>query len=304
MPTFASMKRNLKTLVMGQLRDEEIGVLLNKALEEEIETWQWESLFQTGVIWGIPDNVQGVVNVTNGQARVLGQGTNFPTTFPNYAPPENWVIVLGSQYMPMDVKRFVSATELHLKEPWGDVTQSNVNFNLRPQFYSVPGAAEIQIVRQILPVLPVSRFMLSLMDPARLAGTATPSVAFAPAGFDLGGNKRMELWLRPGGIQCFTIEFRLRFEPMASDNDWPRIPINVLEPKAAAYCYASLYASTGNPQWADLMRDAKETYAMQYSKAIRDDIERQSKPNGGVYQPGYEAITGIDFGGPPGSGNG
>jgi hypothetical protein len=294
------MRQNLATLTMGQLSDADVGLMINKALEETVEEWPWLSLFRTGVIWGIPDNTEGVVSLVNGSKIVTGQMTNFPTTFPDYCPPENWVIVMGSQYMPMEIESFNSATQLTLKEPWGDVTQSNVNFNLRPQFYSVPGGAEVYLVRQILPVLPMSRHMLSLVDPARLAGTSTPSVAFAEAGFDLKGNIRLELWLRPGGVECFVIEFRKRFSPLVSDNDWPEVPMNVLEQKALMYCYASLYASQGTPAWLNLMQAATKQYNDQFSKAIRDDIERQVSKYGQGYAPGYELWQQIDQAGPPG----
>lgn len=302
MPTFKSMRSNLSVLTMGQLTDSDIGQMINKALEEEVEAWQWSTLFKTGVIWGIPDNVFGVVSLVNGSKRVVGYQTSFPVTFPDYAPPENWVIVAGSQYMPMEVERFISSTELFLKEPWGDVTQSNVNFNLRPQFYSVPGAAQVYLVRQILPVLPMSRHILHLVDPARLAGTSTPSVGHTEGGYDLQGNVRIELWLRPGGVECFTIEFRERYKPLVADNDWPQVPMNVLEPKAAMYCYASVYASKGDQTWLNLMAAAQEQYQTQRGLAIADDIEKQVKTAGANqgFSPGYELITQIDGAGPPG----
>ena len=299
MPTFKQMALDLKTLTQGQVADADIRTLLNKSMEEECEAFQWSTLFKTGVIWGIPDNTFGVVNLVQGSKRVVGFQTQFPTTFPDYAPPENWVIVAGSQYMPLDVSRFVSSVELELAEPWGDVSQSNVNFNLRPQFYSVPGGAQVFIVRQILPVLPMSRHMLSLVDPARIAGTSTPSVGHVEAGYDLQGNVRIELWLRPGGVEAYVVEFRERFKPMVSDNAWPQIPMNVLEAKALMYCYYTMYASQANGNWLQLAQQAKIDYQSQLSKAQADDIERQVKTTQS-YDEGYELVTILDQAGPPG----
>lgn len=301
MPTFKKTRERLSILTMGQLQDADIGELVNKALEEEVESWQWSTLFKTGVVWGIPDNVQGVVSLVNGEKRVIGYETNFPTTFPDYCPPENWVVAMGSQYIPLNIERFVSSTEFHLREPWGDVSQSNVNFDLRPQFYSIPGGAQVYLVRQILPVLPISRFMLHLLDPARLAGTSTPSVAFAEAGYDNKGNVRLELWLRPGGVQSFAVEFRERYKPLVADNDWPQIPINVLEPKALMYCYQSLYASTGDARWRTAAMDQLQIFNDARTKAIADDIERQVTKQGQNYRPGYEIVQQIDLAGPPGA---
>jgi|SRR5581483_1537998 len=303
MPTFKQVRNRLKVLTMGQLADADIGTLVNQALEEEIESWQWSALFKTGVIWGIPDNVNGVVSLTNGSKTVVGYETNFPMpdSLPDYCPPENWVVMLGSQYMPLNVERFVSPTELELSEPWGDVSQSNVNFDLRPQFYSVPGGAQVYLVRQILPVLPVSRFMLHLLDPARLAGTSTPSVAWAIAGYDNQGNVRLELWLRPGGVQSFVIEYRERFKPLVADNDWPQIPVSVLENKALSLCYLALYASQGSANWMNAAQAADKRYQEERQRAINDDIERQGQKQGQNYRPGYEIIQQIDFEGPPGA---
>lgn len=295
------MRQNLAILTMGRLLDADIGALVNKALEEEVEAWQWSTLFKTGVVWGIPDLTQGVISLTNGQKQVIGTQTSFPVKFPDYCPPENWVVMCGSQYMPLDVEAFISPTEFLLKEPWGDVTQSNVNFDLRPQFYSIPGGAQVYLVRQILPVLPMSRFMLHLIDPARLAGTSTPSIAFAEGGFDNQGNVRIELWLRPGGVESFVVEYRQRYKPLVSENDWPPVPINVLEQKALMYCYASLYASEGTPNWLNLANAAKAQYDQQLQKAIFDDTERVWKQGGGGgYHLGYEVDTVIDLAGPPG----
>lgn len=303
MSTFKDIRESLALLTMGQMKDSDIGLMVNKALREEVESWQWSSLFKTGVIWGLPDNVYGVVSLVNGQRRVLGTFTNFPTTFPDYIPPENWVLVAGSQYMPMEVERFVSPTELHLREPWGDVTQSNVAFNLRPQFYSVPGATKVTLARQILPILPISRAMLHLADPARLSGTSTPSTRHAEAGYDLQGNARIELWFRPGGLESFVIEYRERFKPLVSDNSWPQIPSAVVEQKAAMYCYASLYASSGDQAWRNLMQAAKAQYDEELSKAIRDDVDRQTNVSGSAVgvQFGYEIWAGMD---PPNLGAG
>lgn len=300
MPTYKSMRANLALLTMGFLKDEDVGRLLNKALEEEVESFEWSTLFKTGVIWGIPDNTAGTVNLVQGSKRVVGLGTSFPITFPDYAPPENWVIVAGGQIMPLEVETFVSPTELLLKEPWGDVTQSNEEFNLRPQFYSVPTAAMVYYVRQISAVFPLSRHMLSLADPARLAGTATPSVGFAEAGYDLSGNYRIELWLRPGGIEAYVIEFRERYKALTADNDWPQVPMNVLEQKALMYCYAAVYASKGDESWLKLAQAAQGLYESQRLRAIADDIERQVRTPTQGYRPGYEIITTIDQGGPPG----
>lgn len=286
---------------MGLMADADIGTMINKALETEIETYQWSTLFKTGIIWGIPDNSQGVVSLTNGQKRVIGYQTSFPVSpFPDYAPPENWVIVAGSQYMPLDVETFVSPTELLLREPWGDVTQTNVNFNLHPQFYSVPGANQVFLVRQILPVLPLSRRMLHLADPARLAGTSTPSVGHAEGGYDLQGNTRIELWLRPGGVEAYAIEYRERFKPLRSDNAWPQIPMNVIEPLAASFCCYSLYASKGDQTFYTLAKDYRAEYKDQRTKAIADDIERVVKTGAQGYHRGYEIETVIDQHGPPG----
>jgi hypothetical protein len=296
------MRENLRVLTMGALTDSDIGQMINKALEEEVEAFQWSSLLKTGIIWGVPDNTAGVVNLVQGSKRVVGYQTSFPVTFPDYVPPENWVLVAGAQYMPMEIDKFISPTELELREPWGDVTQSNVNFNLRPQFYSVPGAAQIHYVRQIIPVLPMSRYMLSLADPARLAGTSTPSVGYAEGGYDLQGNARIEIWLRPGGIQSFAVEFRERFKPLKSDNDWPQVPMNVLEQKAAMYCYASLYASKGDQTFLNLQQAAAQMYEMQRTRAIGDDIDRvyrAAESNQG-FHPGDDIIARIDGDGPPG----
>ena len=303
MPTFKQTRERLSILLMGQMQDADIGEMVNKALEEEIESWQWASLFKTGVIWGIPDNVQGVVSLVNGSKQVIGYETNFPTIFPDYCPPENWVVMLGSQYMALNVEKFVSQTEFWLREPWGDVTQSNVNFDLRPQFYSIPGGAQIYLVRQILPILPISRWMLHLLDPARLAGTSTPSVAWADGGFDLQGNVRTELWLRPGGVQSFVVEFRERYKPLRADNDWPQIPINVLEPKALMYCYHALYASQGNgsSNWLQLANQSRQIYEAARQRQLADDLDRQVSKQGQAYSPGYEIVQQIDFQGPPGA---
>lgn len=302
MPTLKSMVQNVQVLTMGFLTSTDIQQMINKAMEEEVEAFEWSTLFKTGVVWGIPDNSFGVVNLVHGSKRVIGTQTSFPVSpFPDYAPPENWVIVCGSQYMPLDVESFVSPTELTLKEPWGDVSQSNVNFNLRPQFYSVPGAAQVYLVRQILPVLPMSRYMLHLVDPARLAGTSTPSIAFAEGGYDLKGNYRIELWLRPGGVQSFVVEFRERYKPLVSDNDWPQVPMNVLEQKALMYCYSAVYASKGDQTWLNLAKGAQQQYETQRLRAIADDVEKQYQKGGQQgYHPGVDIYSVVDQAGPPG----
>jgi hypothetical protein len=301
MSTFREMKDDLLLLAMSQLQDSDIGRLLNKAQREEVETQQWSYLFKTGVIWGIPDNTVGSVSLVNGSPVVNCIGGIFPTSFPDYAPPENWVLVAGSQYMPLNVKTFVSPTQLLLTEPWGDLSQSNVNFNLRPQFYSVPGAAEIYEVRQILPVLPISRNMLTLMDPARLSGTSTPSVAWAFAGYDNMNNARAELWLRPGGIEAFVIEFRERFRPMNSDNDRPQVPSNVIEQKALMYMYYSLFASSANQAFKSLGDTAQQLWQYERDLAISDDSKRQLTATTSNYAQGYELYEQIDSQGPPGA---
>lgn len=272
MATFAQMQSDLTLLGMGNLIQTDVGALLNKCNREEVEAWDWSFLYQNVVIWGVAPYQTGTMTLATGSNIVTGTGTVWT---PNMA---GWFLGVGATLTtPVLVSAFVTAQALQLSAPWAGPNLVNAPYSLFPLYYDVFPLRTVFRVRQIDFLTQTSQEALNRIDPSRVSTGGNPSLRWADGVWtsDSPPHFQIELWPRPSSPLPYICDGKAGSSDMLNPNDQPQVPSAVIEAKASMYLARSVFASTGNPKWFQLVGDYKDDYIRERDAARVEDNRRK-----------------------------
>ena len=280
MATFADMLTDLRLLVMGNLKDDTLKRLLNRAQSQILEVYDWSFLLTNAVINSSTPKTAGTITVSQGSPVVAGTGTAFGR---EDIGAFLWVGGLG--ITPVPIQGVQGTSMLTLSAPWCGPSMVQSSYTLNQLYYIVEGALEIMAIRgNVLYLDKLTREQLNHADPARLTQGAIPCLKWAPAPASPDGSVMVELWPPSGGPLPYLVEFKRAAVDMVEPNDKPLCPYEIIEAKAAAAACRMMFASTGQNSWMALA----ERYSGEYSEALeagRHMDSKRSKHANGVTSP-------------------
>jgi hypothetical protein len=296
------MQSDLDLLGMSNLNSTDIGTLLNKCNREEVEAWDWSFLYTQIVIWGVAPVTGTTMQLTTGSNVVTDPNAAFT---PNMV---GWFLSVGATLTtPVIVNAFLDAQDLQLNVPWQGAPSSAQAYNLFPLYYDIYPIVTPLRVKQVAFLTQVSSEFINRVDPSRLSTGGAPSDQWAqgPWTNDSPPHYQIELWPRPSSVLPYIVDGKLGSVDMINPNDWPQVPSLVLEAKTAMYMARGIFASNGNPKWAQLADMYMNDYLREREQARVDDNRRKitlgisaTGFRGGI-NSGLDYIAIHDAGGPP-----
>jgi hypothetical protein len=263
---------------MANLLGSDITTLLNRANQQEVESYEWSFLYTTFTFNTFAPITDDFCFFVQGQTVVSNISGNFPTSFPTNAE-QYWVLAGGSNvWIPMIIDtQFIA----NLATAW-PAASFNGPAQICPRFYTFPGIQEIYGVQQLFDLTEISENELNALDPNRQSLGGNPSVNWAKAGWSqpyitatgIGGNYQIELWPVPSAQVAYVVEGKLAAVNMVNSTDNPQVPSAVIENKALMDCATALYASTGDPRWMTMANTFQGRYQYERDQAIVADQHR------------------------------
>jgi hypothetical protein len=270
--TFETMKDRLSLVIAGHKTEEEIGDLLNRVHQEEVEAYEWHDRHKRTLITTKAVKTAGTIVIAQDSAAVVGTGTAFASG------DVNSFLRPGSDEILIRVSAFTSTVAITLDTAWPGTALSGSSYELFPLYYSLPAdCREIRMVsRNGVPLKKRAREEFNLWDPSRQS-SASLALSWAPAGVDSSDNMQIEFWPHNTDAVLYAVEYMAGHTDMAADADVPLMPSSVIENKALHdICMAEFFRS-GDARWQQGAVIYHRRYQEELTEAKKVDVARFGK---------------------------
>lgn len=269
MATFGTMKDRIGLVVAQHKTDEEIGDILNRVHQEEVEAHEWHDRNKTSLITTVAVKTAGTISITQDSTTVTGSSTAFASTdVGSYLRP-------GSDEVLIKVSAYTSATSITLNDAWPGTALSGASYELFPLYYALPSdCMEVRsISRQGVPLRKATREEFQEWDPSRQS-SASVAEYWAPAEKDSSDNMQVEFYPHNTDAVLYTLEYLAGHTDMAADTDRPLVPSAVIENKALHdICMAEFFRS-GDSKWQSGATIYFQRYQSELEEAKKADATR------------------------------
>lgn len=268
MATFGTMKTRLQLLLAQHLTLTDIGSLLNRVHQEEVENHAWHRLRTAATLNVTAPIVTGTVSITQGSTTVTGVGTAFTT-----GDIGKYLRINGDN-TPLKVTARISGLEVTVESAWAPANVSGVAYSLFPWRYSLPTTAQkVNWVKRLQPLQETTQEWLNTVDPDRTS-TSDFATHWAPAERSSADLYQIELWPIPNAPVAYAVEYLKGHTDLSASGDTPLIPSGVIENKAMHDCSMSLYVKTGHEPFFQVAKTYYDRYVNELQEAkIRDRIQ-------------------------------
>lgn len=270
MATFATMKSRIATLTANHLTAADVGALINRVHQEEVENHAWHRLRIAAILNTVAPITTGTVSATQGSTTVIGVGTAFAT-----ADIGKYIRINGDD-TPLKVATRVSGLEITVETAWAPANVVTVAYSLFPLRYALPtGAQKVNWIKRTLPLVETTQEWLNAVDPERTS-TADYATHWAPAERSSTDLYQVELWPVANTPVAYAVEYLKGHTDLSADGDTPLIASGVIENKAMHDCMMSMYIKTGHEPFFQ----AATAYYLRYTKELEEALIRDRQQYG------------------------
>lgn len=270
MATFGTMKSRLELLMAAHVMKADIGKLINRVHQEEVESYVWHRLKAYTILNTVAPISAGTVSITQGQDTVTGVGTSFQTTDVGKG------IRIDGDDTPLEVTARASTTSITVEKVWAKATVSGVAYSLFPLYYTMPsGWQRVLFVKRTYEVKETTQEHLNLYDPNRTS-TGDQAQRWAPAGRDSSDLIRIELWPVPSAAVAYRVQGLKGHTDLSAENDRPLVPAAVIENKALHDLEMAEFKRSGDNRFFE----AAQVSWVRYKDALNEAIIRDQQQYG------------------------
>jgi hypothetical protein len=274
MATYGTMKTRLQLLLAGSshMTLTDIGTLVNRVHQEEVENHAWQRLKITTALNTVAPVTTGTVSINQGATAVTGSGTAFA------AGDVGKYIRIDGDHTPLKVTAYSSATAITVGTAWAKANVSAVAYSLFPLRYALPATAQsVNWIARGRPLIETTIDDLTASDPDRLS-TADQATHWAPAEQGSTDLYQVELWPVASAPVAYMVEYLKGHTALSADGDTPLVPSGVIENKAMYDCTMALFLKTGEQKFMAAAASFWSRYQSELTEAIIRDRKRYGAP--------------------------
>jgi len=268
MATFGTMKTRLQLLLAQHLTLTDIGSLINRVHQEEVENHAWHRLKVASIINSVAPVSTGTVSITQDATAVTGVGTSFA------AADVGKYIRINSDDTPLKIATRTSTTAITVEKAWAKASVSAVAYSLFPLRYALPsGAQKLNWIKRTLPLVEATIEDLNAADPNRTS-TSDRSTHWAPVERDSTDLYQVELWPVNTSAVAYACEYLKGHTDLSATTDTPLVPSGVIENKALHDCTMALFLKSGDQKFFTAAQTYYQRYQAELTEAtIRDRVQ-------------------------------
>lgn len=263
----------MQLMTASKITTTDIGTLYNVAYREIVESHQWSARKSEALINTVDPYSDGTVSVSQGGTTVTGVGTTFTS-----AMTGRFIRIGGSEAIYQIT--FVNATSLTLEKAWPYTAVSGDDYEIFQYKYVVDGTngavGQVLLPSAEWTIQEKSLYWITMVDPARRTSGAIAQ-AFILHGIDTNNAQMIEFWPRYESARQVRIPYYTRVDDLSGSNK-PIIAAPVIEALATAYCFSSLFAKFGAPEYSQERDHWEEVFKARLDAAMEDDFERHGTP--------------------------
>lgn len=266
----------IQLLTASKLTTAEIGQLYNIAYREIVESHEWSARKGEALISTVDPYSDGTVAIATGGTTVTGTGTTFTSGMVGRA------IRIGSQPVLYTVDTFTSGTSLEIDVAWPFDAETEATYEIFQYVYDVDDAVGSVSVGQILlpseqwSITERSLYWITQRDPLRTQ-TGGSARAYILHGVNSSGHQLIEFWPRFAAATSVRIPYYKRVDDL-SGSDQPIIRGDVVEALATSYCFSTMFAKFGAPEYAQAEDRWEKRFEARQDAALVEDLERHGTP--------------------------
>lgn len=268
MATFGTMKTRLDLILSKHLTQADIGKLINRVHQEEVENHAWHRLRTTAILNTVAPVTTGTVSITQGDTAVAGVGTAFAA-----ADVGKYIRINGDE-TPLKIATRTSTTAITVEKAWAKATASTVTYSLFPFRYALPSAAQkVNWVKRTRALKETTQEMLDAIDPQRTT-SSDPATHWAPAERDSSDLYQVELWPVASAPVAYAVEYLKGHTDLSATGDAPMVPSSVIENKALHDALMAEFIRTGQQSFYTAAEMYGKRYLVELDQAlIRDRVQ-------------------------------
>uniref|UniRef100_A0A6M3IFK9 Putative tail protein n=1 Tax=viral metagenome TaxID=1070528 RepID=A0A6M3IFK9_9ZZZZ len=237
------------------------------------EDWEFLRDSTTVKLIGVHTSTSSeTVTVTEDSTAVLGVGTTFTT---DCAAGDYFLV--GTEDQPYVVSSVTDNLNLVLEQVYGGATTAGASFSYYRLIYS-PTIANVGQITSIVYQGPLYEVSEGWINARGRTSTGSPShySVFSKTKGD--GIVSFEIWPIPDADYVVTVFYRKYVVDLTTDTDEPVFRPELIEAGALWDCYRLSFATTQNPAFIGLARDAKMDYVGLLRDALIEDVHTSSVP--------------------------